>query len=160
MRHILSSVVHCYPMGRVSNKYGVTGRDRMRTASGESAHIVDNSATAKSAWHSRPIRLIIICGIILVGAVIAATAGLLLNLRDRDLAESKRELSRLTLILAEQIDHSFQSAELIQTAVIERMQSLGIASAEELERWMSGYDTHQRLKDQISALPYIDAIVL
>jgi diguanylate cyclase (GGDEF)-like protein len=132
----------------------------MRTASEEPAHIADNSVAATSAWHSRPIRLIIISGIILVGAVIAVTAGLLLNLRDRDLAESKRELSRLTLILAEQIDHSFQSTELIQTAVIERMQSLGIASAEELERWMSGYDTHQRLKDQISALPYIDAIVL
>jgi diguanylate cyclase (GGDEF)-like protein len=147
-------------MGWASKKFGTTESDRMRTASEEPAHIADNSVAAKSAWHSRPIRLIIISGIILVGAVIAVTAGLLLNLRDRDLAESKRELSRLTLILAEQIDHSFQSAELIQTAVIERMQSLGIASAEELERWMSGYDTHQRLKDQISALPYIDAIVL
>ena len=121
-------------MGRASKKFGTTESDRMRTASEEPAHIADNSVAAKSAWHSRPIRLIIISGIILVGAVIAVTAGLLLNLRDRDLAESKRELSRLTLILAEQIDHSFQSAELIQTAVIERMQSLGIASAEELER--------------------------
>src|SRR5664279_1035629 len=127
MRHILSSVVHCYPMGRVSNKYGVTGRVRMRTASGEPAHTVDNSANVKSAWLSRPIRLIIICGIILVGAVIAATAGLLLNLRDRDLADGEGDLSRLTLVLAEQIDQTFQSVELVQTAVVERMQSLGIA---------------------------------
>jgi len=147
-------------MGRASNKYGVTERDRMRTASGELAHIVDNSAAAKSAWLSRPIRLIIICGIILVGAVIAATAGLLLNLRDRDLADGESDLSRLTLVLAEQIDQTFQSVELIQTAVVDRMQSLGIASAEDLKREMSGYDIHQRLKYQISALPYINAIVL
>jgi len=132
----------------------------MRTASEEPAHVADNSAAPRTVWHSRPVRLIIICGILLIGAVIAATAGLLLDLRDRDLAESKRELSRFTLVLAEQIDHSFRSVEIIQTAVIERMQSLGIASAEDLERRMSGYDTHQRLKDQISALPYINAMVL
>jgi hypothetical protein len=38
------------------------------------------------------------------------------------LAESERELKRLVFVLAEQIDRSFQSMELIQTAVIERMQ--------------------------------------
>ena len=97
---------------------------------------------------------------LLIGAVIAATAGLLSNLYNRELVENERRLESLALVLAEQIDRSFQSIELIQTAVIERMQSLGIASAEDLERQMSGYDTHQRLKDQISALPHINAIVL
>jgi diguanylate cyclase (GGDEF)-like protein/PAS domain S-box-containing protein len=104
--------------------------------------------------------LIILCGILLIGAVIVATAGMLLNFRDRELAESERGLKGLALVLAEQIDRDFQSIELIQTAVIERMQSLAIASVGDYERQMSGYDTHQRLKDQISALPHIDAIVL
>jgi diguanylate cyclase (GGDEF)-like protein/PAS domain S-box-containing protein len=104
--------------------------------------------------------LIIICGILLIGAVIAATAGLLLNLRDRAITERERELKTLSSVVAEQIDHNFQSIEIIQTAVIERMQSLGIASAKDYEGQMSGYDTHQRLKDRISASPYIDEIVL
>jgi diguanylate cyclase (GGDEF)-like protein len=147
-------------MGRVSKKIGATEGGRMRTASAQPAHIADYSEAAKSAWHSRPIQLIIVCGIILIGAVIAATAGLLLNLRDRDLADGEGDLSRLTLVLAEQIDQTFQSVELIQTAVVERMQNLGIASAEDLKRQMSGLDTHERLKFQISALPYINAIVL
>jgi hypothetical protein len=90
----------------------------------------------------------------------AATGALLLNLRDRDLAESERRLNGLALVLAEQIDRNFQSIGIIQTAVIERMQSLGIASAEDLEREMSGYDTHQRFRDQISASPHINALVL
>src|SRR5664280_172678 len=47
-----------------------------------------------------------------------------------------------------------------QKAVIERIHNLGVASVEDLERRMSGYDTHQSLKYQISALPYINAIVL
>ena len=132
----------------------------MQDASGEPAHVADNSPAPRTAWHSRPVRLIVICGILLIGAVIAATAGLLLNLRDRELAASERTLERLALVLAEQIDRSFQSIELIQTAVVERIQSLGIASAEEYERQMSGYDTHQHLKDRISALPHINAVVL
>jgi len=97
---------------------------------------------------------------LLIGAVIAATAGLLSNLYNRELVENERRLESLALVLAEQIDRSFQSIELIQTDVIERMQSLGIASVEDLERQMSGYDTHRRLKDKISALPHISAIVL
>jgi hypothetical protein len=85
---------------------------------------------------------------------------LLSNLYNRELVENERRLESLALVLAEQIDRSFQSIELIQTDVIERMQSLGIASAEDFERQMSGYDTHRRLKDKISALPHISAIVL
>ena len=132
----------------------------MRTASEEPAHVADNSAASRTVWHSRPVRLIIICEILLIGVVIAVTASMLLNLRDRELAENERGLKRLAFVLAEQIDRSFQSIELIQTVVIERMKSLGIASAEDYERQMSGYGTHQRLKDQVSALPYIDAITL
>jgi PAS domain-containing protein len=123
-------------------------------------HVSDTSPIPKIAWLSRPVRLIIICGTVLIGAVIAATGGLLLNLRDRDLVESERRLSGLALVLAEQIDRNFQSIAVIQTAVIERMRSLDIASAEDLERQMSGYDTHQRFKDRISALPHINSLVL
>ena len=62
--------------------------------------------------------------------------------------------------MAEQIDNRFQSTQLVQKTVVERMQNLGVASEEDLERRMSGYDTHQFFKDQIGALPYINAIVL
>jgi diguanylate cyclase (GGDEF)-like protein/PAS domain S-box-containing protein len=97
---------------------------------------------------------------LLIGAVMAAAGSLLLNLRDRDLAESERRLNGLALVLSEQIDRNLQSIEVIQTAVIERMRSLGIASAEDLERRMSGHDTHQRFGDRISALPHISSLVL
>ena len=74
---------------------------RRQPALGEAMHVSDTSPIPKIAWLSRPVRLIIICGIVLIGAVIAATGGLLLNLRDRDLGESERRLSGLALVLAE-----------------------------------------------------------
>lgn len=126
----------------------------------EPAHVTDHSVAPRLSWYSRPTRLIFICGIIMVTVVVVATASLLSNLRDRDLAEKERTLENLALVLAEQSDRSFQSIELIQTAVIERMRTLGIASAEDYQRLMSGYDTYQNLKDAISGLPYINAIVL
>ena len=133
---------------------------RRQPAPGDAACVADDSPIPKIAWLSRPVRLIIICGILLICAVMAATGGLLLNLRDRDLVASERRLSGLALVLAEQIDRNLQSIEVIQTAVIKRMQSLSIASAEDLERQMSDYETHQGFKDRISALPDINALVL
>ncbi len=129
---------------------------------GEPAHAAGNSLTfsAGTTPNTRLIRWIIILGIALVVVIIAATGLMLQNLRDRELAASAHEQEGLTFVLAEQIDRTFQSMERVQTAVIQRMQRLGIASAEDYERQMSGQDTHQRLKDQISGLPYIDALVL
>ena len=124
------------------------------------AQIAHNSPAPRVPWHARPIRLIVICGIILLGVVIAATASLLSNLYNDALDEKERALERIALVLAEQIDRSFQSIELIQMAEIERMQSLGVASAEFFERQMSNYDTHRRLKSRVVASPFIDAIVL
>ena len=51
--------------------------------------------------------MIIFCGIILVGAVTAATRGLLLNLHDRALAENECALESLALTLAGEVDCSF-----------------------------------------------------
>jgi diguanylate cyclase (GGDEF)-like protein/PAS domain S-box-containing protein len=147
-------------MSDLTAQLDASERDRGQTAPEEPAPVADESEAAKTAWGFQPVRLIIICGIILIGAVIAATAGLLLNLRNHVLAESERNLTRLSLVIAEEIDRTFQSVELIQTAVIERMQGFRIASAWEYKQRMSFYDIHQDLKQRISALPHINAIVL
>ncbi len=89
-----------------------------------------------------------------------ATWMLLANLRSEQIAKSDRDLQSLTLLLAEQIDRSFQAIELVQTSVLDRIKTLGIRSPDELKLTMSGYDTYQRLRDRIAALPHIDAMVL
>lgn len=110
--------------------------------------------------HARPIVLILACGLLLVSLVVVVTSSLLSSLRERDLAERERTLSAMATMLAEQLDRSFQSIDLIQTVIIERMQTIGVLSTEDLIKQMSGYDTHQRFNDLISGLPHIDAIVL
>jgi diguanylate cyclase (GGDEF)-like protein len=96
----------------------------------------------------------------LIAAIVIGTAIMVGNLRERALLESERELKNTALILAEQIDRTFQGIDLVQSSVLERIQSLGIASSEDYTRRMSGEDVHQMLKASTSGLVQIYAISL
>src|SRR6185437_5304654 len=80
------------------------------------------------------------------------------NLRDRALFDSERELKNTALILAEQIDRTFQAVDLVQISVIERIQSLGITSSDDYARRISSKDIHEMLKTSTSGLVQIYAI--
>jgi diguanylate cyclase (GGDEF)-like protein/PAS domain S-box-containing protein len=82
------------------------------------------------------------------------------NFRNRALADSDRELKNTALILAEQVELSFQAIELVQSGVMTKVQSLGIASSEDLTRRMSGPDENIILKASISGVVQLDAIAL
>jgi diguanylate cyclase (GGDEF)-like protein len=82
------------------------------------------------------------------------------NLRERALLESERELKNTALILAEQIDRTFQGIDLVQSSVLEKIQSQGIVSSEDYTRRMSGEDVHLMLKASTSGLVQIYAISL
>jgi diguanylate cyclase (GGDEF)-like protein/PAS domain S-box-containing protein len=111
-------------------------------------------------WRNRPIRYLILCGVALIAAIVVSTAIMVGNLRERAIFDSERELKNTALILAEQIDRSFQAIDLVQSSVIERIQSLGIASREDFARRMSGEDVHEMLKASTSGLVQIYAISL
>jgi diguanylate cyclase (GGDEF)-like protein len=109
---------------------------------------------------SRPILLLVLGCILVAGAVTVTTILLLSSLRDRAIADSERELQNTALVLAAQTDRAFQGVDLVESSVIERMQSLGIVASEDFERAMSTYDTHVILKDKLSGLPHIDVVGL
>jgi diguanylate cyclase (GGDEF)-like protein len=111
-------------------------------------------------WRNRPIRYLILCGLTLMAAIVVSTAIMVGNLRDRALFESERGLKNTALILAEQIDRTFQGIDLVQSSVIERIQSVGITSSEDYARRMSGQDVHLMLKASTSGLVQIYAISL
>jgi hypothetical protein len=96
----------------------------------------------------------------LIGAIVIGTAIMVGNLRERALLESERELKNTALILAEQIDRTFQGIDLVQSSVLEKIQSQGIASSEDYTRRMSGQDVHLMLKASTSGLVQIYAISL
>jgi diguanylate cyclase (GGDEF)-like protein/PAS domain S-box-containing protein len=113
-----------------------------------------------AAWQNRPIRYLILCGVLIIAAIVAATAIMVGNLRERALSDSERELNNTALIFAEQIDRSLQAIDLVQSSVIERIRSLGIASSEDYARRMSSQDVHQMLKASTSGLVQAYAISL
>jgi diguanylate cyclase (GGDEF)-like protein len=96
----------------------------------------------------------------LIAAIVIGTAIMAGNLRERALLENERELKNTALILAEQIDRTFQGIDLVQSSVLEKIQSQGIASSEDYTRRMSGEDVHLMLKASTSGLVQIYAISL
>jgi diguanylate cyclase (GGDEF)-like protein len=113
-----------------------------------------------AAWRNRPIRYLILSGMTLIAAIVIGTAIMADNLRDRALRESERDLKNIALILAEQIDRSFQAVDLVQSSVIEKIQALRIASSDDYARRMSGEDVHQMLKTSTSGVTQIYALSL
>ncbi len=111
-----------------------------------------------AVWRNRPVRYLILCGALLIAAIVVGTAIMVDNLRDRALFDSERELKNTALILAEQIDRTFQAVDLVQISVIERIQSLGITSSDDYARRISSKDIHEMLKTSTSGLVQIYAI--
>jgi len=107
-----------------------------------------------------PFILPIGCGVVLVAAIVLGTAILVSKFRERALANGERELQNTALILAEQTDRAFQAVELLQSSLIERMKILGIASAEDYERQMSGHEVHLMLKERVAGWPHVGSITL
>jgi diguanylate cyclase (GGDEF)-like protein/PAS domain S-box-containing protein len=131
----------------------------MKFWSRRTARVASRLATS-SPKHSAPIRLFILCGLLLVAAVAISTGLILSNLHSRALADSERELGNIAFVLAEQTDRAFQALDVVQTGLIERMQALGITSSDDYERRMAGQDVHLMLKDKIASLPHVDAVTM
>lgn len=86
----------------------------------KSISIANNVAVPDKA-RARPVMLSVVCAVALVAAIAAGTSILLLDLRDRALANAERELRNTALILAEQSDRAFQTLEFIQKSVVEQI---------------------------------------
>ena len=134
-------------------------RYRGHAASGAHRPVIGNLGRA-GKLNSRPAMVFIASGIALIAAIAIGAVITIFNLRDRALSGAETELRNLALVLAEQTDRSFQAVELVQKALIDRMQLLEIATSEDYERRMSGKDTHLLLKDIIRGLPQIDAVAM
>ncbi|HEY4254138.1 MAG TPA: EAL domain-containing protein [Roseomonas sp.] len=92
-------------------------------------------------------------------ACIAATL-LMASQRRQILAESERELSNLSLLLASFTDNSFRSVGLVQDNLVGMIDALGIRSTEEFDERLATRHIHQELLARVAALPQIEAVFL
>ena len=79
---------------------------------------------------ARFIVLVVACSALLGCVIIAGTVSVILNLRAQALANTERELRNMALVLAEQIDRSFEAIALVQSGLIERMDRLELVMDE------------------------------
>jgi diguanylate cyclase (GGDEF)-like protein len=119
----------------------------------------DGRASRRSA-PSHPILLLTLSGIFLIALVIATIALILSNLRERAIVEAKQQLLTTATVLAKHAARDFQALELVETGLIERMETFAIVSDDLYARAMAGHDIHLMLKDKVSGFPHIDAVML
>jgi diguanylate cyclase (GGDEF)-like protein len=130
-------------------------------------HVLSKALTAVAARirapgadRAHPVLVPVIGSIAVAAAVTVAALLIVANLRDRTIADSGRELRNTALVLAAQTDRAFQALELVESGVIERMQSLGIATSDDFDRQLGEFGMHELLAGRIASLPHIDAVSL
>jgi diguanylate cyclase (GGDEF)-like protein/PAS domain S-box-containing protein len=137
----------------------LVSRQRTAAAMGDS-HERSELVSWRAIWRPRPLVLLLLCGLLLVGSIVAGTGLLLSSLRNRAIDDSQREIQNAAFLLAEQTDRAFQALELAQISMIERMNALGVKSRTSYAHRMAEQDVHLALKDKISGLPHVGALGL
>jgi diguanylate cyclase (GGDEF)-like protein len=88
----------------------------------------------------------------------AATGLLVMHLRIHALIEGGSEIRGLSLLLADQAERAFEAVELVQTGLLERLQTDGVRVPEEFRHRMAGIGVHEDLSSRIQGLPQVEAI--
>ena len=109
---------------------------------------------------SRPVRLLLIGGTVLIATILVVAALVILQLRVAEIHQAKSELMTLNLSLAEQTARAFQSVDLILNSVVDDLHAEGVEDAEEYARLKSGRDTYERLLARTAGVPQLDAVTM
>src|SRR3954470_13317495 len=94
---------------------GGLGGQRIDESAVASAHAARASAKPAVIRRFRAAHWLVVCGLLLGAVVVGGTAWVLLDLRDRALVASERELANTALVLAEQTDRAIQAVELMES---------------------------------------------
>jgi PAS domain S-box-containing protein len=110
--------------------------------------------------NNRSVRYIMLSGALLIVAIAVGTAIMVGDYRNRAVADNERELNNTALILSEQIDRTFQAIDLIESGVVQNIESLRIVSGDNYALQMSGSDINLMLKGRANGLIHVDNIYL
>lgn len=110
------------------------------------------------AWQIK--RWVIIASIIVSALFLLATTAVVFTLRAKVIEENKLQQRRLALVLAEQIDRSFQSIELVQEAISTDIQRMSIASDVDFKARLGARSFHDSLKARTIGLPHISGLTI
>ena len=81
-----------------------------------------------------PIRWLVLCGALLIAAIVIGTAVMVGNFRERALNSSERELENTVLLLARHFDQQLEDFIVIQKDIVAQIQRAGISSPDVFRR--------------------------
>jgi diguanylate cyclase (GGDEF)-like protein/PAS domain S-box-containing protein len=93
---------------------------------------------------------------LLILVIIVMSAVSMHYLREQEINNWSRQLSDLSLVLAEQSSETMSSAQLAMDSIAERIKTLKISNEKEFLRRAGTADVHQFLVDKISSLHQVD----
>jgi diguanylate cyclase (GGDEF)-like protein/PAS domain S-box-containing protein len=105
-----------------------------------------------------PIAWLIICGSLLVAAIIVGTIAVVGEFRERALSNSERELENTVLLLTHHFEQQFEDCDVIAANLIAQMKLSAIPSAEEFKARLSTVEAHEMLRAKASVSSYIGSI--
>jgi len=97
---------------------------------------------------------------ILLLVILGTNLIFLLNLRETTLQTAEVNLTRYSLTVAEQVDRSFKSLDLVLSSVGDYIGRRGVTDADSYRREMAGNETFLFLKEKITGLPQVDAVTM
>jgi diguanylate cyclase (GGDEF)-like protein/PAS domain S-box-containing protein len=107
-----------------------------------------------------PILSLILCGGLLVAAIIVGTVMMVGEFRERTLSNTERELENTILLLSRHFEQQFEDTDLIANNLIAQMRFSEIASPEIFKQQMSTPEAHLILKSKVGMLSHIGEIKL
>ena len=105
-------------------------------------------------------RRLALTGITLIALTIVAAGLAILHRHDEAIERSRRELARLSVVLAEQTARSLQSIDLVLQEVQAKVVAGATGDPEEFKREMSAAALHEFLAERIKVLPLATAVGL
>lgn len=118
----------------------------------------DTDVAVKSKKSIGPIRLTIVCAVVLSVFVVSGTALYIFDLRNRVLAGTEKNLANTSLIVAKQVEHIFATIEAVQQEFHEQINEYGIVDSEGFDRRLTLHDIHLKLRDKAAGMPYVGSL--
>jgi diguanylate cyclase (GGDEF)-like protein len=107
-----------------------------------------------------PLRLLYVGTAFLILVLLSTNVAVILHLRKSELRDQEGQQKRLSLILAEQADRSFQAVDLVISSVAEGIAARGVTDSTSFNREMAGRDIHLLLREKMSGVPQLDAVLV
>src|ERR1700730_3896268 len=113
-----------------------------------------------AANRSRPDSHLAFLGGGLIIVIIAAAGFAIWDLYENTITNSRKEMTNLSLVLAEQTFRTLQAVDLVLQEVQEKSHGASVQNPEEFDRLMGSAETHHYLAGRLQNIPQANSVFL